>query len=370
MNESTANYIQTVSQCKSDLAEILNDRGMNASVDDSFPTLIEKTGRMHMGVSYGTVMLAQSSNTIILNNIPFDPIKISIGSVELLMNDISGDITYVTMCGYEKLLDTEAGSVYDSKNLSDVTLTVTSKQHVNAAGELIYNVIIKAPNELVFKAYYDYTWSAVAENFKYNAQKEFSIVDLLRAKREISDINGTTNYDFDEDGEVTAIDIIYLKNKLLGIKSYSFGGGVKTVKSDLTVSVVNIQAIPGGEVIVRFKVYNNPGIMASTFGLQYDSSILEYQRFYFGYANDLTVTPHPEHNIIKIAGCEKKDVNSEGTYGAIKFKVSENAPLGSSPISIICNNKSFCNSEYTCFEPTLISGGVEVVETLPESEET
>lgn len=48
-------------------------------------------------------------------------------------------------------------------------------------------------------------------------RREYTVVDLVKAKKEAAGIYDTTYYDFNRDGVVDGNDIIILKKKLLGI---------------------------------------------------------------------------------------------------------------------------------------------------------
>ena len=130
--------------------------------------------------------------------------------------------------------------------------------------------------------------------------------------------------------------------------------------TDGHITVSTVTAVNGDSVIVRLKMENNPGIMAITISVTYDSSVLTYERYYEGYLWDYTVADHPDKNLIRFVNCENGNERSNGTMIAFKFKVKEDADFGFYPIGIEYKQGDFCNWKLQKLMPEVTSGGVNI----------
>lgn len=126
------------------------------------------------------------------------------------------------------------------------------------------------------------------------------------------------------------------------------------------IIIDSVSALNGDSVILRINMENNPGIMAMTISITYDSSALKYERYYFGYLNDYTVVDHPDKNLIRFVNCQKRDYSDNDTILSIQFKVKEDADFGFYPVSIDYKAGDFCNWNLDKLMPAITSGGVDV----------
>lgn len=130
---------------------------------------------------------------------------------------------------------------------------------------------------------------------------------------------------------------------------------------DCTVSVETVTAKTGEIAFVRLYIDNNPGIMAMTISITYDSSALEFANYYYGNVfNDYTVAAHPTRNIIRLVICERKDRTDDGRIITIKFNVAENAEYGLHEMTVDYSAGDFCNYNLERIMPKIVSGGVNV----------
>lgn len=128
------------------------------------------------------------------------------------------------------------------------------------------------------------------------------------------------------------------------------------------MEVAVISANPKDTVIVPISFNENPGIMAVTIDFTYDSSVLEYVKFYKGnVVSDYGVAAYPEQNRVRFVSCQNSnDTLKNGTFISLEFKVKENAKAGLSEISVKYTNGDFCNKNLDRIMPKIISGGVKV----------
>lgn len=126
------------------------------------------------------------------------------------------------------------------------------------------------------------------------------------------------------------------------------------------IIIDTVSAVTGDSVIVKINIENNPGIMAMTISITYDSNALTYEGFYRGYLRDYTVADHPDKNLIRFVNCETGNRRNNDTIVSLKFKVKDNAEFGFYPISIDYKSGDFCNYWLKKLMPEITSGGVDV----------
>lgn len=130
--------------------------------------------------------------------------------------------------------------------------------------------------------------------------------------------------------------------------------------SDGHIIIDTVSAVTGDTVIVKLNMENNPGIMAMTISITYDSSALSYQKFYRGYLRDYMVVDHPDKNLIRLVNCESINFRDNDTMISLEFKVKDNAEFGFYPISVEYKSGDFCNFNLKKFMPKITSGGVDI----------
>lgn len=126
------------------------------------------------------------------------------------------------------------------------------------------------------------------------------------------------------------------------------------------IIIDSVSALNGDSVILKFAIENNPGIMAMTISITYDSSALTYEKYYYGYLNDYTVVDHPDKNLIRFVNCESRNRNENFTMFSIQFKVKDDAEFGFYPVSIDYKAGDFCNWKLDKLMPAITSGGIDV----------
>ncbi len=136
-----------------------------------------------------------------------------------------------------------------------------------------------------------------------------------------------------------------------------------TVKAaeECTVTVEKVSAITGDEVYVHLYITNNPGIMAMTISITYDSDALEYKDYFYGDVfSDYTVAAHPTRKLIRLVISEKKDITADGIIASFQFKVADNAEYDLHEMTVEYSSGDFCNSDLVRIMPKIVSGGVDV----------
>ncbi len=139
-----------------------------------------------------------------------------------------------------------------------------------------------------------------------------------------------------------------------------------------TITISNATVMPGETTTIDIRISNNPGIMAMTFCITYDSDSLEYVKYTKGYLSKYTVKDHPNKGHIIFVNDESSDVSKDGTIISIEFKVKDNATPGKHIISLANNNRdkygsklhnSFSNSNLEYIVPVVNQGFITVGET-------
>lgn len=126
------------------------------------------------------------------------------------------------------------------------------------------------------------------------------------------------------------------------------------------ITIDTVSALNGDSVILKIAIDNNPGIMAMTISITYDSSALTYEKYYFGYLRDYTVVDHPDKNLIRFVNCESGNRRNNDTILSLQFKVKEDADFGFYPVSIDYKAGDFCNWKLDKLMPVITAGGVDV----------
>lgn len=132
-------------------------------------------------------------------------------------------------------------------------------------------------------------------------------------------------------------------------------------KGPFTVIVDTVDANVGDSVIVKLKIRNNPGVMAMTISITYDSSALIFEKYYYGLVfSDYTLKEHPDRNIIRLVICEKNDTYGDGAIIGIKFKIADDAEATLHKMTVEYSGGDFCNYNQERLMPEIKSGGVNV----------
>ncbi len=127
------------------------------------------------------------------------------------------------------------------------------------------------------------------------------------------------------------------------------------------IKVASVSGITGDEVLVPVTIEENPGIMAITVSITYNSDALEYKGYMFGdVVEDYTVVAHPDKKLIRFVNCESRNRYTDGTLLTLKFKIKDNATAEFHKIDIEYSAGDFCNWTLDKIMPNITEGGVEV----------
>ncbi len=127
------------------------------------------------------------------------------------------------------------------------------------------------------------------------------------------------------------------------------------------VSVDTMQANAGDTLMVRLRVKNNPGIMAMTISITYDSSALEFKTYYPSiHFTDYTLKAHPNRNLIRLVICEKEDKTNDGAIVGLVFKVADDAEAKLHEMTVKYSSGDFCNYALERIMPKIVPGGIDV----------
>ena len=128
-----------------------------------------------------------------------------------------------------------------------------------------------------------------------------------------------------------------------------------------TLTVATIDGITGDSVIVPITLADNPGIMAVSISITYNSDALTYEGFDKGVVlNDYMVVDHPTKKLIRLVSLCRSNTTNDGYFISFKFKIKDNAPMGLTPINIEYGSGDFCNKELDRIMPTIVKGGINI----------
>jgi len=123
---------------------------------------------------------------------------------------------------------------------------------------------------------------------------------------------------------------------------------------------------PGEEVELAVKVKNNPGILGMVFAIYYDEKYCTLVSAENGDAvkNVLNLTTSKEHGNgtrfvwdgVEIADGDIKD----GTVLLLKFKISENAPAGTCPVTLKYFNDDIIDNNLEAVYPAIENGEITI----------
>ena len=134
------------------------------------------------------------------------------------------------------------------------------------------------------------------------------------------------------------------------------------------IAVDSKTAVAGDTVNIGVEISENRGIMAMTFSINYDPSVLSFLGYGKGYLTDYTVFDDKQNRKINFVNCEDTDVAKDGNIVILQFSVNQDAPKGFSAITISPINSEQGESLKGCFArsdsesviPSIVSGGVTV----------
>lgn len=138
-------------------------------------------------------------------------------------------------------------------------------------------------------------------------------------------------------------------------------------------------AVPGDFVVVKVMMSENPGIMAMTFTVSYDSDALTFVKYSVGKWNDYTIVDHPDKGYVSFVNCELKNRKYNGAIFTVQFVVNDTAKPGKHDFKIMnihpekygdALNGCFATKEHTPITPTIINGSVTIGKTCSNSGHT
>lgn len=149
-------------------------------------------------------------------------------------------------------------------------------------------------------------------------------------------------------------------------------GFTASAADSAVISLSDETAMPGELVTIDISISNNPGIMAMSFCITYDSDAFEYTGYNKGYLSRYTIKDHPDKGQIAFVNDEASDKSNNGVMLSVKFKIKDNAAPGKHTITIANQNRekygaklhnSFSNSDLKYIVPSVTAGSITVGET-------
>lgn len=135
----------------------------------------------------------------------------------------------------------------------------------------------------------------------------------------------------------------------------------KVIVNQGVITIGKVSGNTGDTVIVPITIEDNPGIIAITISITYDSSALQLIEDLPGnviYSHE--IQDHPSKNLIRLVTLESLDRKNNGTLISLKFKIKPKTKAGLTEISIKYSSGDFCNWKLHRIMPEIIPGGVDV----------
>ncbi len=106
-------------------------------------------------------------------------------------------------------------------------------------------------------------------------------------------------------------------------------------EKNVTLSVSTVTGVPLDNITVNVNMDINPGIMAMTFAVAYDSTALTFKSYNEGgLYSDYTISDHPESGYVSFVNCESNNKKYVGLIFSIDFEIKETAKPDFYPITI------------------------------------
>lgn len=162
-------------------------------------------------------------------------------------------------------------------------------------------------------------------------------------------------------GEIMIRKFIKLLICLILLVSFTLGITVSAAEiKEGIITIDTVSAYLGESVIIRLNMSENPGIMAMTVSVNYDSDALEFEKYHEGFLSDYKVVDHPDKNLLRVVSLEKNSVFENGILLSLQFKVKQNATKGLKNITLTYNRGDFADFDLNRISPKIVSGGINV----------
>lgn len=143
--------------------------------------------------------------------------------------------------------------------------------------------------------------------------------------------------------------------------SFSLAAFAQGTSTEPQLIVSTEKAMPGDEVAVTISIQNNPGIGVINPKYVFDATRLEWLGYQEGGLTGWTVTSKAA------VWLGNEDSHFDGVILTLKFKVPESAPEGLAEVRLICGDGDAYNYAEQLVLFQLVSGGVQVGATAPET---
>ena len=173
MNETSAEYLQSLVDTRNGLAEILNNKNIEASTDESLNDLVEKVEKIHGGVEFGKWVPTVNTETLTVSGLPFIPYKIGISCESIANQSLYGISTrfislFAANCG------ANTTNLYSS-NIGELTMTnvpIGATVTITALEDGTYTLTVDFSEwnavdgtAYLFKGGYEYMWVVSQEEW-------------------------------------------------------------------------------------------------------------------------------------------------------------------------------------------------------------
>lgn len=175
MNEASANYLSSLETSRVKMAEILNNKNIEASPDEPLNGLIDKAELIHDGVEFGEWIPTVNTETLSIGGLKFPPCKIGISCEALAGQSMYGEaMRYISLLTANN--NEESAGVYAGKagEIAFTNVPIGVAVTVTEETDDTYTILVDfseynkiADIAYCFKGGYEYMW--------VTATKEWSI---------------------------------------------------------------------------------------------------------------------------------------------------------------------------------------------------
>lgn len=135
--------------------------------------------------------------------------------------------------------------------------------------------------------------------------------------------------------------------------------------------VSNVKAKAGQSFDVTINIENNPGIVATKLNISYDSSVLTLNSVTDGgllgtntFMAGKNITSNP-YSVIWEDSLSTENYSEDGTILTLNFTVKDEAPVGTTPITVTYDTGSTFNRDLSYVQLNVVNGEVEITDRTP-----
>lgn len=271
----------------------------------------------------------------------------------------SSDESVATVSG-GVVTGTGVGTAEITSSFTYNSITYSATANVTVVGPTVSSVSIKTlPSKTTYYAGENLDTTGLTLEVTYSNGTTDTVSSGFTCDKNTFDIEGQETVTVNYLGKTATFNVEVLKNNT-------------PVDPDApAIKLSNVKSKPGDEITVDVIVENNPGIVATSINISYDNSKLQLisvtdngllgnNTFIAG--NDINAVPY---TFFWEDALSRENYTANGAIATLKFKILDDAEIGSTVISITCSDGSTFNSDLDDVAFTLVDGTVDITNRTP-----